>query len=154
MIQIPGFPDYFVNETNIISTKYGKHKVLKQSINSKGYKQVVISDVNKIKKACVVHRLIAQAYLKDFSEDLQVDHKDRNKLNNDISNLRMVSDKENKENKDCKGCYLEKTSNLWRARIRKNKKTMDLGSFDTEEEATEAYLKAKQIHHPFFTHEP
>lgn len=42
-----------------------------------------------------VHRLVAEAFLDNYSEDLQVNHKDENKENNDVSNLEMCNNKYN-----------------------------------------------------------
>ena len=45
-----------------------------------------------------VHRLVAQAFLGPPPDDsYEVDHKDRNRKNNDISNLQWVTHKENIE---------------------------------------------------------
>ena len=42
-----------------------------------------------------VHRLVAQAYLKDYSENLQVNHINGIKTDNRLENLEMVTAKEN-----------------------------------------------------------
>lgn len=41
-----------------------------------------------------------------------------------------------------KGVHYEKHAKRWRARIRRNKKTVELGLYDTEAEAAEVYRKA------------
>jgi len=51
--------------------------------------------VNLAGKSRPVHRIVAEAFLPDFLEKPQVNHIDGNKLNNHISNLEMVSAKEN-----------------------------------------------------------
>ena len=51
-------------------------------------------------RKCGVHRLVAELFLPAPTElDLEVDHIDRNKLNNHASNLRWVSIKVNRLNK-------------------------------------------------------
>lgn len=50
---------------------------------------------NKHKKMFSVHRLVAQAYLKDYSENLQVNHINGIKTDNRLENLEMVTAKEN-----------------------------------------------------------
>ena len=149
MIPIPGHPDYFVNGTNIVSTKYNKIRILKPGKNKKGYLSVVLQEPGK-KKTCDVHRLIAQAYLTNFSENLIVDHIDRNKLNNNINNLRMITFAENLQNVERPDVRLTKHGR-YQARITINYNRIHLGYFATENEAIEAYYAAKKIHHPAFT---
>ena len=43
----------------------------------------------------LLHRIVAEAFLSDWDEDLTVNHIDGDKLNNDISNLEMLPNAEN-----------------------------------------------------------
>jgi hypothetical protein len=147
MIPVVGFEDYFVDGSDIVSMKCGGRKVLSQSLDKDGYKNVNLYRYGKY-TTCKVHRLIAQAYLSDYSENLHIDHIDRNPLNNNICNLRMATRSENMQNRNAKGCSFNKRANKWLARIIINKKYIHLGYFDTESEARAAYLEAKKIHHP------
>ena len=52
-----------------------------------------------------------------------------------------------KHRKNVKGCYFHKGSKKWRAKIGINKKSIQIGSFNTPGEAAEAYQKAKLIYH-------
>lgn len=63
-------------------------------VTGSGYAQVRINN-----KAYLAHRLIAEAFFGKCPEDNEVDHIDRNKLNNDINNLRYVSRSENMLNR-------------------------------------------------------
>lgn len=147
MKQIPGYPDYACDEQgNVYSLKYGKIQKLKPSFNSKGYQRVAIY-VNGIARLHRVHRLITKTFLKDYSEDLQVDHIDRCPTNNSLDNLRMVTPSENRQNNDAKGYSWDNRAQKWRAVIRVNSKQISLGSYNTEEEARAAYLKGKEKHH-------
>lgn len=93
------------------------------------------------------HRLAWFYVYKQFpSKDL--DHINRNKKDNRISNLRESSSFENSQNRNNKGYWLHKTPNIWRSKITVNNKVTYLGLFKTEEEAREAYIKAKREHHP------
>lgn len=47
-----------------------------------------------------VHRLIAEAFLPNIDNKPEIDHIDRNKTNNAVSNLRWATSKENKRNRD------------------------------------------------------
>jgi len=152
MIQIPGFPDYYVDGTEIVSMKFGKRKVRKCVLDKAGYETINLymhGDVFGKK----VHRLIAQAYLADYSEDLEVDHIDRNKTNNNISNLRMITHSGNQQNTNANGYYYDKIRNKWLAEIRADGKCRHIGRFNTEEEARAAYLAEKIKLHPYYTPE-
>jgi len=94
-----------------------------------------------------VHRLVAFAFLGlDIENHKQViDHKNRDKLDNRVSNLRIVSHQENLWNTNAKGFY--KNRNKYHARIFLNGKHIYLGSFETKEEASNSYKQAKLIHH-------
>ena len=76
-----------------------------------------------------------------------LDHINRNRLDNRINNLRSITNQENKFNTKSKGISFLKERNKWISRITKNKKTIHLGYFNTEEEARNEYLKAKDKYH-------
>lgn len=85
-----------------------------------------------------MHRLILAT-----SEDEIIDHRDGDKLNNQRSNLRRVSQKENTHNSRkhsdgssrYKGVSWDESKQRWRARIQDTQ----IGRFLTEEEAARAY---------------
>ena len=115
---------------------------------------------NGSKKTIRMHNIIAQRYFENNYE--QIDHKDRNGLNNQKENLRICSISQNCMNRrsygvsNFSGVSLHKYSHMlknglkeyvkWRARIKVNGKSIFLGSFKTELEASEAYKKAAKIH--------
>jgi hypothetical protein len=84
----------------------------------------------------------------------QLDHINRNRSDNRISNLRTVTNQQNQFNKDPKGYYWHKIQKVFRAVIRYNGKLIDLGSFHTKEEAKKAYLQAKSKYHVIEKHSP
>ena len=92
-----------------------------------------------------MHRLIVNC-----PKDMQVDHIDGNPLNNQKSNLRICTLKENCRNikkrkkgtSEYKGVYFEKFSKKWRAEITFNNKTIKLGRFLNEKDAALAYDEA------------
>tara|TARA_R110001599_G_scaffold169777_1_gene359775 strand:+ start:2487 stop:2927 length:441 start_codon:yes stop_codon:yes gene_type:complete len=64
-----------------------------------GYNKVFIQ-YGQVKRNCRVHRLVAETFLPNDNNLPQVDHIDRNRINNDISNLRWVTASENMLNRD------------------------------------------------------
>ena len=72
----------------------GKVTIKKQKINRGGYAYVDIKK-NGVHKYLLVHRLVAEAFLIKASENLEVNHKDHNKLNNNVKNLEWVTHKQN-----------------------------------------------------------
>lgn len=55
----------------------------------------MLLSVNKKQKRLYIHRLVAEAYLNDYNENFDVNHKDENKENNCINNLEMCDRKYN-----------------------------------------------------------
>ena len=79
----------------------------------------------------------------------KVDHKDRNKANNAINNLRPATTSQNNYNRRSwgilpKGIKLSR-SGKYEARIHKNLAYIHLGTFSTIEEAKAAYKNAYEI---------
>lgn len=64
-----------------------KGKQLKPETQKNGYKRVLL--ISKDNKRChkLVHRLVAEAFIPNPNNLLQVNHKDGNKNNNHVSNL-------------------------------------------------------------------
>ena len=69
-------------------------KVLKQSVGTGGYYQICLCNNGK-QHTKKVHKLVANAFLKGLHKGLQVNHKDENKLNNNLTNLEYLTPKEN-----------------------------------------------------------
>ena len=91
-----------------------------------------------------MHRIVAQAFLPDFYSFPQVDHIDNDGTNNEISNLRMVTNQFNSHAKrrKAKGCSSqyrgvswEKNCKKWKASCMINGNLKHLGLFDDEREA-------------------
>ena len=76
-----------------------------------------------------------------------LDHINRNKLDDSISNLRCVSTKENCYNRGARGYFWETARSKWTARIKTDTKHLLIGRYDTEEEAKAAYNSAKLKYH-------
>ncbi|MCL1955245.1 MAG: HNH endonuclease [Brevinematales bacterium] len=103
----------------------------------------------------LLHRIIMNA-----PEDMEIDHKNLNKLDNRRQNLRVCSHSENMMNRGkqknnstgFKGVNLDKgrKRKRFRAKITANKKNYCLGSFKKPEAAAAAYAKAAKLHHGQF----
>ena len=103
----------------------------------------------KLNKRYNIHRIIAMVYLGlDITNTKnQVDHIDRCRTNNNINNLRIVNNQQNQWNNNAKGYSLNKRVNKWQTYIYLNSKQINLGYFNTEQEASNAYQNAKKIYH-------
>ena len=73
------------------------NKILKGTIRN-GYQMIKLT-INQIKKDYLVHRLVAITFLENPLNLPQVNHKDKNKLNNSVSNLEWVSIQENMQHR-------------------------------------------------------
>ena len=128
------------------SLKFGKERVLKAGTNSSGYLMVVICK-DKKQKTAMVHQLMAMAFLnhKPNGNTLVVDHINNVSTDNRLSNLQLISNREN-TSKDKKGgsskyvgVYWNKATKKWVAHIKINGKLKHLGYFEEEVEAHNAY---------------
>jgi len=146
---VPEYEDYQVSSFgNVKSLKWGKERILRAGINGDGYLSVVL--YKKLKqKSLKVHILVAMAFLghKPDGHKIVVDHKDNNKLNNKLTNLRLTTNRENcsKDRKGISefvGVSWSKKRNKWRAYIDFEYRQIHLGYFDLELDAKNAYNKA------------
>jgi hypothetical protein len=114
----------------------------------KGYIRICLSKDSKQRRYSI-HRLVAYAFLNLDLENpkSQVDHQDRNTSNNNLSNLRIVTQQENQFNTKAKGYTWHKQSNKWQSQIKLNGKNIHLGRFEKEEDARQSYLVAKEKYH-------
>ncbi len=76
-----------------------------------------------------------------------IDHIDGNRSNNKIDNLREVTNQQNQFNRRGKGYYFNKDKNKYISYITIDKKKIHLGLYETEQEARQVYLDAKQKYH-------
>jgi len=85
-----------INGRGGCNIKYAK--IMKLSLSKAGYMRICLK-VNKKEKIMFVHRLVTKTFLEDYTEDLVVDHKDHDTVNNNLSNLRMVTSHHNQRNR-------------------------------------------------------
>ena len=137
------------NLGRVKSFKCGKEKMLKPSAVSQGYMSVGLS-INGVKKTKKVHQLVAMAFLNHIpcGFELVVNHIDFDRTNNNVSNLEIVTQRENTNQKHLKstskyvGVHWSKLKKKWCSKIKVNGKGKRLGLFDTEIEASEYYENA------------
>jgi len=140
--QIEGFSNYSISKLgNIRNNKKGN--LLKPSIDGKGYYVVRLYIDNKTAMTNKLHRLLGIHFLPNPNDYLEIDHIDRNKLNNNLDNLRWCNRTINMRNRGNFGfssnkykCITwNKRDNIFKVYISINSKQKYIGSFKTEEEA-------------------
>lgn len=112
------------------------------SLHHEGYITIKINA-----KKHQAHRIIYQMFYGHIARNLQIDHIDRDRANNRIENLRLVTQNENQWNRSNTRGWCKVPNGKYRARIRVQNKIKHLGYFNTPEEAEEAYLAAKTQYH-------
>ena len=107
-------------------------RLLHISCNSKGY-AIVYMQKNVFK----VHRIVGECFVKKprTEEKLQIDHIDRNRMNNDSKNLRWVTASENRKNCGSRAKYqLHKGKKIKRICVETGEEVV----FDTLSKAAES----------------
>ena len=123
------------------------------------FKQSLVKTKNKVYKTIMVmgrhfkvHRVVYFIHnpewnILDISKANLIDHVDRNTFNNNIENLRVVTQQQNQFNQKAKHIHLTK-ANTYRAKVSCGEVT--LGKvFKTEEEAINAVNEFKLKYHQF-----
>ena len=113
-----------------------------------GYLNIMVG--SRLHKA---HRLAWLYVYGEWPKD-KLDHINRNKTDNRISNLRDVSHKQNMQNASKRsdntsghpGVYLVKRKSKWQAQIMHNYKLIHLGYFSDREEAVAARKAAEKLY--------
>ena len=101
-----------------------------------------------LNKKYYAHRIVYYMYYKQDPGDYDIDHIDHNKCNNDPLNLRLATRSQNMANtplkvtnvNGLKGIVWDKNKCKWSAQITVNYKHLNLGYFDTKEQAHIIYL--------------
>jgi hypothetical protein len=94
---VPGYEGlYQVSNLGRIKRLFcnGNENFLQGKHDKDGYITVILSR-KQTKKYCRLHRLIAKAFIPNPGGKAEVNHKDRNKRNNEVSNLEWVTPAEN-----------------------------------------------------------
>lgn len=150
---IDGYDKYEVSTFGRVRSNYknGKTKTLSLRKNTNNYYQVSLCR-DSYAKNFDVHRLVAQTFIPNPEGKKCVDHKNNNRLDNNINNLRWATVAENQYNRSItktktsgtKGVYYNKPTHNWRALITINGISKHLGLFDDIEDAIKARREASK----------
>jgi hypothetical protein len=111
----------------------------------KGYIAINLR-VGEKNKTLLAHQYAWWLCFNELVEEL--DHINGVRDDNRIINLRSVTPQQNQWNrKTAKGYYFNKNESKFRAKIYLDSKEIHLGYYNTEEEAKQAYLNAKEKYH-------
>ena len=87
--------DYLISDKGkVFSIKRKSLKLLKSTKSSSGYRKVRLSINGKIYNR-TIHRMVAETFIPNPKNKKEVNHKDGNKSNNNVSNLEWTTRKEN-----------------------------------------------------------
>lgn len=117
---------------------------LKQDVGKNGYRRVTLFKGGK-KKRFLVHRLVLLTFKGVCPEGKEGCHIDGNKANNHVENLRWgTKSQNNSEDRNQHFSYSSRFPGVrvtkngkYEARIQKNRKQIQIGTFSNEEEAHE-----------------
>lgn len=119
------------------------------NININGYKRVKIKG-----KDILEHRLVMEKHIgRKLKKNEHIHHIDKNKLNNSIENLQIVTNAEHhsihmieniNNGSNIRGVSFDKERNRWFARISYKKKNIALGRYKSREEAIKARRNAER----------
>jgi len=92
-----------------------KELIMKPSVSSSGYCGVNLKGIGKVKRLNV-HRILAKTFINNKNKKKCVNHKDGNRLNNNLSNLEWVTHSENS-----KHAYRHNGRIVWNKGIKEEK---------------------------------
>lgn len=113
-----------------------KEKILKPLI-TKGYYQVCLSK-QSTKKAYLVHRLVWEAFNGQISENMQVNHINEIKSDNRLSNLNLMTAKEN--------CNWGTRNERHTKKLINGKKSKPVLQFDLNDNFIKEYPSIRQVY--------
>ena len=93
-VDIPGYDGQYGVTMDGQVYSFKSKKFMKFEIDKAGYFKIQLSKNNKIKHY-LLHRLVANAFIPNPNNYLEINHKDENKQNNHISNLEWCDRKYN-----------------------------------------------------------
>ena len=84
----------YTNSKGVVSHFPVEEKIIAQRTDKGGYQRASLKK-DKVRKLCLVHRLVAQAFIENPDNLPLVNHKDENRGNNNAMNLEWCTSKYN-----------------------------------------------------------
>lgn len=103
------------NTGKVFSHKVGR--LLKQQYSKKMYLNVTLTGPKSTKNTLKIHRLVAEAFIRNPNNKPQVNHIDGNKENNNSSNLEWVTNQENQDHAWAMGRDRVKGERQWASKL-------------------------------------
>ena len=129
LIEVNGFEDkYKVSTSGRVWSNY-KKDYLNPFQNTKGYLMISLNISKTKKKTKAVHRLVAEHFIDNPDNKIQVNHIDGNKHNNDVSNLEWMTNKENNRHAIETGLYNPKRCGMCKEIKLLNTKTNQIETY-------------------------
>jgi hypothetical protein len=97
-----------------------------------------------------INNVYLHVFIKGNKDGLEIDHIDRDPLNNLDDNLRYATHGENCRNRAAKGICWDKRRNKWLALIKLNYKSIYLGRYENKNEAIKARREAERKYYGEF----
>lgn len=147
---VDGFENYAISDNgDVFNLKFGKK--IKPYLTGKPDKQYYAVKLynDGIVTQLKIHQLAALAFINNDDPEFKilVDHKNNNRLDNRVQNLRWSTHSQNSQNmskhknssSEWKGIYYNNKAKKWHTQIRVDGKNVYLGLFQNEIEAARTY---------------
>lgn len=151
----PPFSRYAITEEGVLYSLIGNIPYkMSQSSDGCGYLRTSLSSDKSKKITCHIHRLVWIAFNGNIGDGLVIDHINHNILDNNLSNLRLVTIQDNLKNKKksprntsgVTGVSWDNQRKKWLAQICVNGKNTYIGRFDNIEDAISKRKEAEKEH--------
>lgn len=141
---IENLDGYLVSKCGKIYSEFSD-KILKQQTTYNGYKRIKLRGIKYY-----VHQLVVSSFIGErpvgVNSKFHIDHIDDDKTNNNVSNLRIISRRDNiyKEKNKLTGAQIT-SGGKWMAQVRINGWLQYLGTYDRREQAHSRYKVARML---------
>ena len=121
------------------------NKIMRTCVSKKGYRVASLYRAGEKKtRNYLVHKMVMDSFVGEL-EGFQVNHVNGDPSDNRLQNLEYVTPRENinhrlLNNKNLRGTYKQTWSGRYSAAIKIKGKRKNLGTFDTEKQAHDAYV--------------